>query len=86
MATNGNGSNGVLRHADAVLVDAILGLTEGLKVEIIKMEGLANTIAHHRIVTTKQFRREYLNSVKAVGERHLAMVARVEAELGEKAG
>jgi len=82
---NGNGGNGSLRHADAVLVDAILGLTEGLKVEIIKMEGLASTISHRRIVTTKVFRREYLASVRAVGERHLEMVARVEAELGEKA-
>ena len=81
MAT-GNG-NGKPRNADAVLSSAILDLCDGVKIEVIKMEGLAHAIMHRRVVTTRSFRSEFLASVKRVGDKHLGMVERVKAELAE---
>lgn len=82
---NGNGkTNGstTIRHADLVLAEAIQDLCQDIKVEVIKMEGLSQAIMHRRVVTNRNFRAEFLDSVQRVGERHLAMVARVKEKLG----
>lgn len=71
-----------MRHADLVLADAIMGLCTELRVEVTKMEGLAAVIMHRRVVTTRSFRAEFLESVRRVGERHIAMAESVAAKLG----
>ena len=76
MAT-GNGTSG-LRRADAVLVDAILDLAHDLKVEVVRLEGLAMTIVHRRRVTDRSFRQEFLASIRRIGERHLQAADEVE--------
>lgn len=76
-----NGGSGTIRHADLVLADAIQDLCQDIKVEVIKMEGLAQAIIHRRVVTNKIFRGEFLESVQRIGERHLALVARVREKL-----
>lgn len=76
-----NGSS-TMRQADLVLAEAILGLCEDVRVECVKMEGLASLILHRRQVTSKSFRKEFLDSVQRVGERHLQMVANVREKLG----
>lgn len=84
---NGNGSNGgngKLRSADAILASAILDLCDGIKVEVIKMEGMAHVIVHRRLVTTRPFRAEFLASVRRVGQRHIDMAERVQKALVEE--
>jgi hypothetical protein len=81
---NGNGGSGRgPKNTDAMLSSAILDLCDGVKIEVIKMEGLAHAIMHRRIVPTKSFRDEFLASVRRVGQRHLDMVERVTLELAK---
>lgn len=85
---NGNGkANGhsTLRKGDAVIASALLDLCSDIRVEALKMEGLAHAILHRRAITSRDFRRQYLASIRTIGQRHLDTVARVERELGESA-
>lgn len=78
---NGKPSDG-LRRGDAAVVDAILDLCSDLRVETLKLEGLARAVIHRRRITDRAFRREFAASVRRIGERHLKAAADVEAELG----
>lgn len=77
-----NGSS-TMRRADLVLADAIMNLCTDLRVEVTRMEGLASVIMHRRVVTTRAFRAEFLDSVRRVGQRHLDMAETVAEKLGE---
>lgn len=80
-AGNGNGSNGSgrLSREDANLADAVWALVDGLKIETIKLDGLAQAITHQRVIPSanRPWKRQLAESIRQVAAHHMKAADRI---------